>query len=62
LTDQDSHVGEERIVAVRPLIYLANTLRAQAEGLIRLMAGRATAAICPQALKEGAFFVDRRRC
>jgi hypothetical protein len=50
--------GEERIIAVGPLIHLPNTLRAQAEGLIRLMAGRASAPVCPQALKEGAFFVD----
>jgi hypothetical protein len=52
------HSRKEWIFTVRPLIDLANTFRAQAKRLIRLMAGRAGAAIRPQALKEGALFVD----
>lgn len=43
---------------MRALIYLADTLGADAEGLIRLMAGGATAPICSQALKKGALFID----
>ena len=39
-------------------VHFPNTLRADAEALIRLMAGRATAAIRAQALEERAFFVD----
>lgn len=50
--------SEEWIVTVRTLIHFANALRAQAEGLIRLMAGGTGTPICPQALKEGILFVD----
>src|SRR5258708_9566083 len=52
------HSGEEWIFTVGSLIDLANTLRAEGKGLIGLMAGGASTAIGPQALKEGVLFVD----
>lgn len=50
--------GEQRIFAMCSLIYFAHVLRAEAEGLIRLVAGGTAAAIGAKALKEGILFVD----
>jgi hypothetical protein len=50
--------GKERIFAVGALIDFANSLGADAEGLVCLMAGGATAAVGAKALKESALLVD----
>jgi len=50
--------GEQRVLAMRPFINLANTLGANTEGLVRLMATGATTPIRPEALKESVVLIN----